>query len=1055
MKQASLIPQPKTYGPLKNLPQLDKEKVSQSLWRIADEYGPIFRFEFPGAVGVFVSGHELVAEVCDESRFDKNLSNSLQKVREFSGDGLFTSWTHEHNWQKAHRILLPSFSQKAMKGYHSMMLDIAEQLIQKWSRLNPNEEIDVAEDMTRLTLDTIGLCGFNYRFNSFYRDTQHPFITSMLRALKEAMRQTQRLSLQDKLMVKAKQQFQHDIEVMNALVDRIIAERKENPDENVKDLLSLMLHAEDPVTGERLDDENIRHQIITFLIAGHETTSGLLSFAIYCLLKNRDKLEKACQEAEQVLTGDTPTYKQIQHLKYIRMVLNEALRLYPTAPAFSVYAKEDTVLGGQYQISKGQPVSVLVPKLHRDQSVWGEDAEDFRPERFENPSDIPNHAYKPFGNGQRACIGMQFALQEATMVLGLVLKHFELIDHTDYELKIKEALTIKPDHFKIRVKPKKSASKSFSKQTAEQPEQTNKRAETAGKPSHGTPLLVLYGSNLGTAEGLAEELADIGRYQGFQTETAPLDDYIGNLPAKGAVVIVTASYNGAPPDNAAGFVKWIETLEAGELKGVNYAVFGCGNRNWAGTYQRIPRLIDETLAAKGANRLIPIGEGDAADDFESSQEEWEQRFWEDTLKAFHLQASSAKEERPALSIEFMSETIGTPLAKTYDAFEAIVEENRKLQTNTSPRDTRHIELQVPVAEDYKEGDHIGILPKNSKELVGRVIKRFGLAPHSLVKISGGRNVSHLPLEQPINVADLLSSNVELQEPATRAQLRELAAYTVCPPHKKELEMLLSDQTYKDQVLKKRITMIDLLEDYPACEMPFERFLELLPSLKARYYSISSSPRVYQHKVSITVGVVASPAWSGRGEYRGVASNYLAGLKAGDRVVCFIRTPQSGFRLPESFETPLIMVGPGTGIAPYRGFIQARGVWKEKGNKLGEAHLYFGCRHPEQDDLYREELDQAEDAGLVNVHRSYSRRETEPKVYVQHLLKQDAEQVIALLDQGAYFYVCGDGSRMAPEVEETLREAFEAVKGESRKASAEWISKLQEEGRYVKDVWTGV
>ncbi|QYG89415.1 bifunctional cytochrome P450/NADPH--P450 reductase [Bacillus atrophaeus] len=1055
MKQASLIPQPKTYGPLKNLPQLDKEKVSQSLWRIADEYGPIFRFEFPGAVGVFVSGHELVAEVCDESRFDKNLSNSLQKVREFSGDGLFTSWTHEHNWQKAHRILLPSFSQKAMKGYHSMMLDIAEQLIQKWSRLNPNEEIDVAEDMTRLTLDTIGLCGFNYRFNSFYRDTQHPFITSMLRALKEAMRQTQRLSLQDKLMVKAKQQFQHDIEVMNALVDRIIAERKENPDENVKDLLSLMLHAEDPVTGERLDDENIRHQIITFLIAGHETTSGLLSFAIYCLLKNRDKLEKACQEAEQVLTGDTPTYKQIQHLKYIRMVLNEALRLYPTAPAFSVYAKEDTVLGGQYQISKGQPVSVLVPKLHRDQSVWGEDAEDFRPERFENPSDIPNHAYKPFGNGQRACIGMQFALQEATMVLGLVLKHFELIDHTDYELKIKEALTIKPDHFKIRVKPKKSASKSFSKQTAEQPEQTNKRAETAGKPSHGTPLLVLYGSNLGTAEGLAEELADIGRYQGFQTETAPLDDYIGNLPAKGAVVIVTASYNGAPPDNAAGFVKWIETLEAGELKGVNYAVFGCGNRNWAGTYQRIPRLIDETLAAKGANRLIPIGEGDAADDFESSQEEWEQRFWEDTLKAFHLQASSAKEERPALSIEFMSETIGTPLAKTYDAFEAIVEENRKLQTNTSPRDTRHIELQVPVAEDYKEGDHIGILPKNSKELVGRVIKRFGLAPHSLVKISGGRNVSHLPLEQPINVADLLSSNVELQEPATRAQLRELAAYTVCPPHKKELEMLLSDQTYKDQVLKKRITMIDLLEDYPACEMPFERFLELLPSLKARYYSISSSPRVYQHKVSITVGVVASPAWSGRGEYRGVASNYLAGLKAGDRVVCFIRTPQSGFRLPESFETPLIMVGPGTGIAPYRGFIQARGVWKEKGNKLGEAHLYFGCRHPEQDDLYREELDQAEDAGLVNVHRGYSRRETESKVYVQHLLKQDAEQVIALLDQGAYFYVCGDGSRMAPEVEETLREAFEAVKGESRKASAEWISKLQEEGRYVKDVWTGV
>ncbi|MCY8721630.1 cytochrome P450, partial [Bacillus sp. S10C12M] len=219
--------------------------------------------------------------------------------------------------------------------------------------------IDVADDMTRLTLDTIGLCGFNYRFNSFYRDSQHPFITSMLRALKEAMNQSKRLGLQDKVMVKTKLQFQKDIDVMNDLVDRMIAERKANPDEDIKDLLSLMLYAKDPVTGETLDDENIRYQIITFLIAGHETTSGLLSFAIYCLLAHPEKLKKAQEEADRVLT-DTPEYKQIQQLKYIRMVLNETLRLYPTAPAFSLYAKEDTVLGGEYPISKGQPVTVLI-----------------------------------------------------------------------------------------------------------------------------------------------------------------------------------------------------------------------------------------------------------------------------------------------------------------------------------------------------------------------------------------------------------------------------------------------------------------------------------------------------------------------------------------------------------------------------------------------------------------------------------------------------------------------------------------------------------------------
>ena len=231
-----------------------------------------------------------------------------------------------------------------------------------------------------------------------------------------------------------------------------------------------------------------------------------------------------------MLTGETPEYKQIQQLTYIRMVLNETLRLYPTAPAFSLYAKEDTVLGGKYPIAKGQPVTILTPQLHRDKSAWGEDAELFRPERFSDPAAIPADAYKPFGNGQRACIGMQFALQEATMVLGLVLKHFELIDHTDYELTIKEALTIKPGDFKIRVK-NKDVSNQQSAQN-HKAEGSGHKEETKEIPSHGTPLLILYGSNLGTAEGIAEELADIGRSKGFSTETGPLDDYAGKLPVK-------------------------------------------------------------------------------------------------------------------------------------------------------------------------------------------------------------------------------------------------------------------------------------------------------------------------------------------------------------------------------------------------------------------------------------------------------------------------------------------------------------------------------------------
>ncbi|NWN78933.1 MAG: cytochrome P450 [Bacillus sp. (in: Bacteria)] len=1056
MNKLNSIPIPKTFGPLGNLPLLDKTKVSQSLWKIADEFGPIFQFKFAETIGVFVSSHELVSEVCDESRFDKNMGKGLLKVRDFSGDGLFTSWTHEPNWRKAHNILLPSFSQKAMKGYHSMMQDIAVQLIQKWLRLNQNESIDVPDDMTRLTLDTIGLCGFNYRFNSFYRDGQHPFIESMVRGLNEAMRQTKRFELQDRLMIKTRRQFNHDVESMFSLVDRIIAERKQTGGGNGNDLLSLMLHAKDPETGEKLDDKNIRYQIITFLIAGHETTSGLLSFALYFLLKHPRVLKKAYEEADRVLTDPVPSYQQVQQLKYIRMILNESLRLWPTAPSFSLYAKEETVIGGKYLIPKGQSVSVLIPKLHRDRSVWGDDAESFRPERFEQMDGIPQNAYKPFGNGQRACIGMQFALHEATMVLGMILQYFELEDHTNYQLKIKESLTIKPENFTMRVRPRKESMPMMA--AGHQEKQTaavkDGHSQQAAEHGHGTPLLVLYGSNLGTAEDAARQLADEALLQGYQTRTAELDQYKGSIPKEGAVLIVTASYNGHPPDRAKEFVDWLEQDHEKDLNGVKYAVFGCGNSSWASTYQRIPRLIDSALEKKGASRLHKLGEGDANDDFEGSFEAWQNGLWPNLRKAFSLDEQRQQEaDRQALSVEFISAPAASPLVKTYEAFTAHVLDNRELQRGNSGRSTRHIDISLPEGAAYTEGDHLGVLPQNSRALIGRVFKRFGLSGNEHVLISGERPAAHLPLDRPVNLRALFQNSVELQEPATRTQLRELAAHTVCPPHKRELEELLEDEAYKAQVLQKRLTMLDLLEQYPACELPFARFLALLPALKPRYYSISCSPRQNGQKTSITVAVVSGPALSGRGQYRGVASNYLAELNPGDSLSCFIRKPSSGFRLPDDPETPVIMVGPGTGVAPYRGFLQARRVQKEAGATLGEAHLYFGCRHPEEDYLYRDELEKAERDGIVQLHTAFSRLEGRPKTYVQDLMKEDAEMLIHLLDKGARLYICGDGARMAPDVERTLCEAYENVYRASRGEAQNWLSNLQAEGRYAKDVWT--
>jgi cytochrome P450/NADPH-cytochrome P450 reductase len=242
------------------------------------------------------------------------------------------------------------------------------------------------------------------------------------------------------------------------------------------------------------------------LIAGHETTSGLLSFAIYFLLEHPEYLDRAREEVDRVLGGTLqPTFDQVHELTYVRRVLDEALRLWPTASGFRRHAKEDTVIGGgRYAIPTDLPMMVLSPMLHRDKSIWGEDAEEFNPDHTtpERMSTIPPNAYKPFGTGQRACIGRQFALQEAVLVLGMLLQRFELIKDPNYRLHTKVTLTVKPADFYIQVR--RRADRPIDK--AEPMPAAATTAQTKPGPAvsnaHHTPLAVLFGSNLGPRRAL-------------------------------------------------------------------------------------------------------------------------------------------------------------------------------------------------------------------------------------------------------------------------------------------------------------------------------------------------------------------------------------------------------------------------------------------------------------------------------------------------------------------------------------------------------------------------
>ncbi len=342
-----------------------------------------------------------------------------------------------------------------------------------------------------------------------------------------------------------------------------------------------MMTGVDRATGEQLDDVNIRYQINTFLIAGHETTSGLLSCTLYALLKHPDVLKKAYEEVDRVLGPDVnarPTYQQVTQLTYITQILKEALRLWPPAPAYGISPLTDETIGGKYKLKKNTFITVLVLALHRDPSVWGPNPDAFDPENFSREAEAarPVNAWKPFGNGQRACIGRGFAMHEAALAIGMILQRFKLIDVNRYQMHLKETLTIKPDGFKIKVRPRtdkeRGTQAGAATTTAASSAAAAPRART--RPGHNTPLLVLYGSNLGTAEELATRVADLAEVNGFATRLAPLDDYVGKLPEQGGVLIFCASYNGAPPDNATQFVKWLggdlpkDCVCEGALRGV-------------------------------------------------------------------------------------------------------------------------------------------------------------------------------------------------------------------------------------------------------------------------------------------------------------------------------------------------------------------------------------------------------------------------------------------------------------------------------------------------------
>jgi cytochrome P450 / NADPH-cytochrome P450 reductase len=301
----------------------------------------------------------------------------------------------------------------------------------------------------------------------------------------------------------------------------------------------------------------------------------------------------------------------------------------------------------------------------------------------------------------------------------------------------------------------------------------------------------------------------------------------------------------------------------------------------------------------------------------------------------------------------------------------------------------------------------------------------------------------------MTVHTLLGGYVELSQPVSRGHLETLAGFAPPSIRNRIAEMANDPRVYETDILKRRVSVLDLLELHPTIDLPFATFLDMLPPMRTRQYSISSSPLWDPAHVTLTVDVLAAPAFSGSGPKLGVASTYLAQLVPGDPVSCTVKTSSAPFHLPADVSVPVVMVAAGSGISPMRAFIQERASMVAVGRNVGRALLYYGCRDPEEDYVYRDELAKWEALGAVSLRPCFSRGAGTK--YVHERMWEERDELRALLMPSGRMYVCGSATKLAKSVAEVCVKIYMEGSGCSEDEAKAWFESVKG-SRYATDVF---
>ncbi|WHY64362.1 assimilatory sulfite reductase (NADPH) flavoprotein subunit [Cytobacillus firmus] len=549
------------------------------------------------------------------------------------------------------------------------------------------------------------------------------------------------------------------------------------------------------------------------------------------------------------------------------------------------------------------------------------------------------------------------------------------------------------------------------------------RPAPAAAPAIPKEVTILFGSQTGNAQNLAKKAGKTLEERGFQVNVSAMSDFKPNnlKKVKNLLIVVSTHGEGDPPDNALTFHEFIHGKRAPKLEDFRYSVLALGDSSYE-FFCQTGKDFDKRLEELGGTRITPRVDCDL--DFEEPAAVW--------AEAVLAGLSDGESSSPSPSAASVSAS--APAESVYsrsNPFRAEVLENINLNGRGSNKETRHLEISLEGSGlTYQPGDSLGVYPENDPELVDLLLTEMNWDPEEAVRVK----------EETVKLKDALSSHFEITV-LTKPLVEKAAKLS----GNEELHQLALDSSRLKSYIDGR-DLIDLVRDFKPWSSSAQEFVSILRKIPARLYSISSSFEANPDEVHLTIGAVRYDA-HGR-ERKGVCSILCAErLQPGDTLPVFIQHNEN-FKLPENPESPIIMVGPGTGIAPFRSFMQER----EENGAEGKSWLFFGDQHFVTDFLYQTEWQKwLKDGVLSKLDVAFSRDDDE-KVYVQHRMQENSRELFQWLEQGAAVYICGDEKNMAHDVHNTLIDIIEKEGGMSREQAEEYLADMQKNKRYQRDVY---